>query len=246
MAQPRADAVRTIVCAGCGTSVTKQQPSTRRYCSRPCARRFASKPRSRTGETRQCPSCREDFYLPRYRLASASFCSTKCHDEHQGRAKTEHVCKVCASPFRRSPCYTKWRGSQPYCSSACAHKDPDRHAVLRQMNAAQQDGKMTKLEQSGYALLDALGVEYVRQELFQGKFTPDATIPGARVLVQFDGDYWHDRAGTSTEPRIRKRVALDQSQDAYARACGWTVVRVWESDLRRDPTGCAQRLLASL
>ena len=60
-------------------------------------------------------------------------------------------------------------------------------------------------------------------------------IPSARLVVQFDGDHWHDRNGTSNEARIRRRVALDRSQDRYVRACGWEVVRLWESDLRADP-----------
>lgn len=114
------------------------------------------------------------------------------------------------------------------------------------MNEGQQARKMTGAERAGYALLDRLGVDYERQASFRGKFTPDAMIPDAKVVVQFDGDYWHDRAGTSTEPRIVKRVNLDRSQDAYARACGWQVVRLWESDLKRDPDGCLTRLARTL
>lgn len=90
-------------------------------------------------------------------------------------------------------------------------------------------------------MLDDLGVPYMRQVAF-ARFTPDAVVPTCRLVVQFDGDYWHDRAGESLEPRVLKRVALDASQDAYIRACGWEVVRFWESDLKTDLAGCALRL----
>lgn len=110
------------------------------------------------------------------------------------------------------------------------------------MNNLQQDGRATKLEMAGYALLDSLGIEYERQAIFNGKFSPDAMITSARLIIQFDGDYWHDRKGTSTEARILRRVALDQSQDAYIRACGWQVVRIWESELKASPAQCAERI----
>lgn len=110
------------------------------------------------------------------------------------------------------------------------------------MNALQQLRKTNKVEAAGYALLDAMGVSYEPQAVFKGKFTPDALIPSVKLVVQFDGDYWHDRKGASTEARIRRRVALDRSQDAYIRACGWQVVRLWESDLKADPEGCAEKV----
>lgn len=101
---------------------------------------------------------------------------------------------------------------------------------------------MTNLEATGYALLDSLSITYERQTLFNGKFTPDATVPTSKLVIQFDGDYWHDRKGTSAEDRILRRVALDQSQDAYIHACDWQVIRIWESDLKTNPEGCAARI----
>ena len=118
--------------------------------------------------------------------------------------------------------------------------------MLLEMNAAQQKGKMTKPERDGYKMLDKVGAKYEPQRIFAGKFTPDAVIPSARLVVQFDGDYWHDKAGNSTEPRIIKRVNADRSQDAYIRACGWEVVRFWESDLKQDPAKCEERLIQFL
>ena len=74
------------------------------------------------------------------------------------------------------------------------------------------------------------------------QFVVDAFYPDDALVVQFDGDYWHDRTGTSTEPRIRKRVALDDSQDAYMGACGLRVVRYWGSTVTADPAAVEQSI----
>lgn len=236
--------IRTITCEGCGTTVTRRLRPATRYCSIDCYR-ASPRPQRRTGETRTCAQCAASFYAPRSRaeLPATRFCGNACHNLWQGRNKTDHVCKVCGEAFRWSPSRTAGGNYNiTYCSLACRDADPEVRARLLAMGAAQQSRRMTKPEAAGYALLDALGVDYRRQEPFNGKFVPDALIPAARLVVQFDGDYWHDRKGTSTEPRILRRVALDRSQDAYIRACDWRVLRLWESELRTDPDGCAQRI----
>lgn len=237
--------VRTLVCEGCGGTVTKRMPPGRHYCSLGCYRHLP-KPGRRTGSMLPCAWCNRDFYVHANRR-DARFCTTRCRDEWQGRNKTEHTCAICETIFKWSPSRTaSGRYNVTYCSLACRDADPERAAMLLAMNTAQQLRRTTKAEAAGYALLDGLGVAYERQALFMGKFTPDAIIPAAKLVVQFDGDYWHDRAGTSKEPRVLRRVALDQSQDAYIRACGWRVVRLWESDLRTDPPGCVQDSMPAL
>jgi very-short-patch-repair endonuclease len=231
--------VRTITCAGCGETVTGRMRPGQTYCSLGCYR-SGPRPQRRTGQERSCEICGGEFYVAASRPAhQGRFCSTDCHDAHQGRNKTEHTCKICGSTFRWSPSRTA-SGSHrvTYCSLACRDADPERLAQLREMNTSLQLRRTTRIEAAGYALLDDLGIDHQRQVSFNGKFTPDALIPTAQLVVQFDGDYWHDRAGTSSEPRVLRRVALDRSQDAYARACGWEVVRLWGSDLLADPAAC--------
>ena len=230
---------KMFTCETCGAKSHGFRNRAKRWCSRPCAAIAR-----RTGQTRSCVQCRARFYVARGRAAEgARFCSNSCHNTWQGRHKTEHTCTICGSTFRWSP--SRSRSGQyniTYCSLKCRDADPARREALIAMQVRQQLGRMTKAERIGYGLLDSLGVEYQRQEPFAGKFVPDALVPASRLVVQFDGDYWHDRAGTTTEPRIRRRVALDRSQDAYARACGWRVLRLWATDLRDDPNGCVERI----
>src|SRR5581483_10762687 len=198
--------IRTITCTGCGKTVTRRARPGQTYCSLTCYRTGA-RPRRKTGEDRSCKQCGSAFYVPASRAAKgeSSFCSLDCHNAHQGRNKTEHECKICGNTFRWSPSRTA-RGAYnvTYCSHECRFKDPDLRARLIAMQASWQRDRTTSAEVAGYALLDSLGVEYEPQIPFMGKFTPDATVPSVRLIVQFDGDYWHDRKGMSTEARIQR------------------------------------------
>lgn len=236
--------VRTITCERCGETVTRRMRPAQQFCSLTCSR-SAPRPDRMTGEQRTCQRCGSAFYVPRGRVDKGEglFCSLTCHNANQGASKTEHVCKMCGETFRWSPSRSASGNYRiTYCSLTCRDDDPQRTAMLLDMNTQQQLRRVTHAEATGYALLDSLGFAYLRQPTFGGKFTPDAAIPAARLVVQFDGDYWHDRSGASSEPRIRRRVALDRSQDAYVRSCGWEVIRLWASDMEADPGRCAAML----
>lgn len=241
-------AVRTITCLGCEETVTKSLRPNAIYCSLDCYR-SSKRPNRKKGEDRTCLQCGTAFYIPKCRveMGEGQFCTLTCHNEHQGRAKTLHVCKMCGETFRWSPSRAaSGRYNITYCSLPCRDADPARLARLVELNAMQQMRKPTRAEMVGYSLLELAGCNYLTQTVFAGKFTPDAVVPAARLVVQFDGDYWHDRKGTSTEARIKRRVAQDHSQDAYIRKCGWEVIRFWESDLRNDFDGCMTRLNQAL
>lgn len=233
---------RERACKGCGERFAKRMPPSQRYCSQDCYRRSPHSER-RTGEHRNCKWCGEEFYVTRGRIDQGQgiFCSIACHNEHQGRNKIDYTCEVCGAGFRWSPSRAEHQNPR-YCSMKCRNNCPEFRQRLIDQNIQLQDVSPTEIERIGYGILNGLGVDYRRQELFNGKFVPDAILDQHRVVVQFDGDYWHDRDGTSTEERILERVALDRSQDAYVRECGWEIVRLWGSDLRERPDWCAEQI----
>lgn len=116
--------------------------------------------------------------------------------------------------------------------------------MLIALNAKQQQGKRTTPEVIGYGILDALGIAYESQYLIGGKFCVDAFIPSLGVVVQFDGDYWHGNPTKFPMPDARqdRRMKLDSSQDAYMKACGYSVIRIWETDLKKHPETVTARL----
>jgi DNA mismatch endonuclease (patch repair protein) len=89
--------------------------------------------------------------------------------------------------------------------------------------------------------------------------SPDIVFSSARVAVFVDGDFWHGRkivesgpeafrASLATERRewwvtkITRNVDRDRRVAAQLSSEGWTVVRVWESDIRADVIQVAGRV----
>ncbi len=230
-------------CDHCGENY--KPPMGRRDTSRLCSR--ACSGASRKARYRlECGRCGAPFHVPAARKGVARFCSKPCADEWSGRNKVEYQCKTCGAAFRWSPSRDT-ANNVTYCSLPCRDADPERRAMLLRMNAEQQRKAPNRLERAGYAILDGLGVDYEPQVTIGGKFIVDALVGGS-LVVQFDGEYWHGHPVKFPKPdhRQQKRMRLDKSQDAYMAACGLRVLRLWESEVHRQPTACAERIRSAL
>lgn len=69
---------------------------------------------------------------------------------------------------------------------------------------------------------------------------PDIVFPKSRVAVFVDGDFWHGNPRRFRLPKTnraywREKIASNRRRDRSVsrrlRAMGWTVLRLWESDL---------------
>lgn len=187
--------------------------------------------------------------LSRYSKSTTKtfFCSVKHANLYQGRNKDEYTCKTCGKTFRRSPCWKNYN-EQKYCSNACTLASPELKRRLIEMNLMQQKLKTNKVEEAGYSLLDQMGLLYFRQYLIADKFCVDAFFYSASSVIQFDGDYWHGNPDKfpALDERQKRRVRLDKSQDAYMTKCGYKVLRIWETDIKKHPEQTKQRILAAL
>lgn len=84
---------------------------------------------------------------------------------------------------------------------------------------------------------------------------PDIVFPKARVVVFCDGDFWHGKnwrfrrqklvQGSNSAYWISK-IHSNKARDTARRRClqeaGWTVVRLWESEIIADPHHTATRV----
>lgn len=238
--------VRAFDCIGCGTHVEKRCPGGTTYCTLTCYR-TSKRPSRQTGAEVPCSGCGKTIYRSKSALSlyTDHFCDRSCFLTWWGRTKTEHVCKMCGKTFRWSPSRSlSGKYNITYCTLKCRDADPARRTQLIAMNVGQQTMKESRLERRGYEILDELGITYLRQHLIGGKFCVDAFVPGSSLVVQFDGDYWHGNPVKfpTLDARQDRRRKLDQSQDAYMRACGFTVLRLWESDVYREPDHVRARL----
>jgi len=88
----------------------------------------------------------------------------------------------------------------------------------------------TALEAELFKHLETLNVAY-KSQLQIGRYIVDALIDD-HLIIEADGDYWHGHP--RFEPltaRQRKQRGQDRARDTYFSERGYTVERVWESDM---------------
>jgi DNA mismatch endonuclease (patch repair protein) len=97
-----------------------------------------------------------------------------------------------------------------------------------------------------------MGLRYRKNvDTLPGK--PDIVFACARVAVFCDGDFWHGRnwgeqkrklgQGTNAEywlAKIESNMERDRLNGALLEADGWSVLRLWETDIKRDPQAAAE------
>jgi len=119
---------------------------------------------------------------------------------------------------------------------------------LHQASLMQEILFESSAEKLGFSFLDALGVSYEKQHPIKSKFIVDALIPHVKVVLEFDGDYWHGNPTLYKTPDARqiRQMKRDAARDTYLGSCGYRVVRIWESDLKRNADAVKSRLCSIL
>lgn len=93
-----------------------------------------------------------------------------------------------------------------------------------------------------------------RHLLLPGK--PDFTWTRKKVVVFVDGCFWHGHdCGKNITPKtnheewaskLKKNRARDQKNSRLLSEKGWTVIRIWECTLRREPLKALNRIRRAL
>jgi DNA mismatch endonuclease (patch repair protein) len=85
--------------------------------------------------------------------------------------------------------------------------------------------------------------------------TPEFVFRSEKVAVFTDGCFWHGCQRCGKVPRTHasywaKKVQLnierDRKDDAVLLALGFQVIRLWEHEIREDPSSCIERILSLL
>ena len=79
---------------------------------------------------------------------------------------------------------------------------------------------------------------------------PDLAWSRVRVAVFVDGAFWHGHPsrfrpgqhGVYWDEKIAHNVARDRAADAALGTLGWTVVRIWDFEIRQDLDGAVSRI----
>lgn len=83
---------------------------------------------------------------------------------------------------------------------------------------------------------------------------PDFVFRRAKVALFVDGDFWHGwrfpawrfKLSQKWETKIEGNRRRDRRNQAKLKRAGWTVIRVWEHQMKRDPEACLRRVLEAL
>lgn len=113
--------------------------------------------------------------------------------------------------------------------------------------------KNTKLEILFGKMLWNTGVRYRKNDKdIVGK--PDFTIRTAKIAIFCDGEFWHGRDWMLHKEdhkshqefwisKIERNIRRDRDVNNYLQTNGWTVLRFWETDIKKHPEKCINEVL---
>ena len=105
-------------------------------------------------------------------------------------------------------------------------------------------------------LLYAAGVRYRKNDR-KVCGSPDFTLPGLKIAIFCDGEFWHGRdwerrkADHKTNrsvwiSKIEANMERDRQVNETLHQMGWKVFRFWETDLRKTPDRCLNTILSQV
>jgi DNA mismatch endonuclease (patch repair protein) len=107
--------------------------------------------------------------------------------------------------------------------------------------------KDTKIEKKMSSLLRKNRIHYRRHPKLFG--SPDFVVE-KKILVFCDGDFWHgyqyDKKKRPPKKfwreKIERNMARDRKVSRKLRRDGWSVLRMWEHDIKKNPDKCMRKI----
>ncbi|WP_295159280.1 very short patch repair endonuclease [Selenomonas sp. AE3005] len=123
----------------------------------------------------------------------------------------------------------------------------------RRRNMQRICAKDTKPELILRKELWARGLRYRKNyDKLPGK--PDIVLTRQKIAIFVDGDFWHahghqhnpgEQVHTNTiywKNKLARNVERDKEINSLLTEAGWLVLRFWESDIKKDLSGCLKQL----
>lgn len=100
-------------------------------------------------------------------------------------------------------------------------KEKLRECAMKRLTT-QQSEKPTGIEIKLYKELKARHLLFETQKLINKRFLVDAYITKLNLVIEADGDYWHNL------DRVKKK---DKAENAYLAKCGYDMIRLSEEEI---------------
>lgn len=212
----------TLVCEQCGKSFTRYASTAKhgnpRFCSHPCHYAYFREHdvlvRNPPVE-RQCETCGKPIMVRS--TETRRFCSQACmlvwrgpvlrEKRYQPETHATFTCEWCGESFEMPRSWVRPNGGR-FCSGSC------RAAWV----AATRQNRVSKVETRFAEMLAGTGLIFERHAAI-GHYAVDIYFPDARLIVEFDGEYWHS---------LPRNAARDKRKDAYAAKHGYRILHVPE------------------
>lgn len=139
--------------------------------------------------------------------------------------------------------------ADPIQTPARRHRGDFMSPETRSRVMARIRGTNTGPERSIAASLEALGLSFeTHARDLPGR--PDFVMREAMVAIFVDGDFWHgwrfplwrDKLSPEWEAKIAATRSRDARNFRRLRRMGWTVIRIWEHQIKRDLPTCIERI----
>lgn len=88
-----------------------------------------------------------------------------------------------------------------------------------------------------YNELERQRIPFMKQQPIDGIYVVDALVPGAKIVIEVDGDYWHRQTDMNIVRRDRKKTK-------YLESRGYIVLRFTESELKAHVSKCVDQVSA--
>lgn len=124
----------------------------------------------------------------------------------------------------------------------------------RRKNMQNIRSKDTKAERILMSELEKRGLEFISHDkTLLGK--PDIVFPNEKVAVFVDSDFWHCNPKRFVMPKtnveywenkIERNKKRDLQVNRELKKEGWTVLRIWEYDLKHSLDRCVNKILKKI
>lgn len=138
---------------------------------------------------------------------------------------------------------------------ASYHRDgrspiPQKETISKIMSA--NKAKNTKPEILFRRALFKLGIRGYRLNWKKAPGRPDIAFPGRKLAIFINGCFWHrcekcrpNSPKSNIEfwtSKFLKNIERDQLKTLQLKSLGWTVVTIWECEIKKSPATCVEML----
>ena len=86
---------------------------------------------------------------------------------------------------------------------------------------------------------------------------PDIVMPKYKLVIFCDSEFWHgknykestERIGTNSDywkQKIKRNIERDKEVNEKLIADGWTVLRFWEKEIRKELDKCVEQVVSAI